>query len=378
VAVSAHCRLPRARPLEYVTPSGAPALEECLLRAAYSSDPEFAKEVPSSPAARLGNACHRVLELAGMGHLGPAGDPGWREAFETAWQEALEADVKRSRENPLEAHWPPPERWHGYGMRKVATRSLAARISSAARRERDCEQARGDNRGLQEHRQTAYSGRLRGRADVIRRNGAATIEDYKTGSIYEEGTDEIRSHYRVQLLLYAVLEHAETGSWPQRATLIPLEGDPATIEVDPQAAEAAADAALNALGRYNAEIWAGGSLGELGNPSPDICRFCPFAVRCPAFWTAVSPAWLEHGIVATAGAVVRIAESRLDTFNIELDAAAGSLEPGRCLLHGLDAQRFGAAVDAGERAHVAATNLAARVEERQVRPTQRTRLVVGT
>jgi hypothetical protein len=229
---------------------------------------------------------------------------------------------------------------------------------------------------LQEHRQSAYGGRLRGRADVIRRNGAATIEDYKTGSIYEEGTAEIKAHYRAQLLLYAVLEHAETGFWPERATLIPLEGDEATIEVDPGAAHAAADAALSALDRYNTAICAAGSLEDLGNPNPEICRFCPFSVRCPAFWTAISPSWLEHGIGATAGIAIRIAESRLDTFNIELDAAAGSLEPGRCLLYGLDVQRFGSAIDAGEQAHVAATNLAARADERQLRPTQRTRLVV--
>lgn len=60
----------------------------------------------------------------------------------------------------------------------------------------------------QEH--VGFEGKLRGRPDIVRKTADGTaIEDYKTGSLYEAESGELKEGYRLQLLLYAAL--AEEG-----------------------------------------------------------------------------------------------------------------------------------------------------------------------
>ncbi len=372
-----HCRLPVPQPLAYTTPSGAASLGECLLRAAYDSDSAFRRSVPSSPAARLGTVCHRVLELAGEGALPAADDAGWRKAFDAAWSAALAEQEKERMRNPLEAHWPPPERWPYYAARKVATRRLCERIATV----NPPAPNGGDNgvrraESVREQRQQAYGGRLRGRADVIRRSPEPLIEDYKTGSVSEDGNGEVKSHYRTQMLLYAVLEHEATGVWPKRATLVPLQGDSVVIEVDPAEATAAAEAAIAVLDEYNRDVERGESPMKLASPSPSACLFCPYAIQCPAFWSATEPSWIQHGLVAVAGEMRGREESRFSTFNVKITRAAGSVGPGDYLLFQLDAERFGAILAVRDGAEVAAVGLAGDTDARQLRATLRTRITV--
>lgn len=372
-----HCRLPAPHPLAYTTPSGAASLGECLLRTAYDSDAAFRSSVPSSPAARLGTVCHRVLELAGEGALPAAEDPGWRKAFDAAWSAALGEQEQERMRNPLEAHWPPPERWPYFAARKVATRRLCERIV-AATSPAPSDGGNGVPRAetVREQRQEAYGGKLRGRADVIKRSPEPVIEDYKTGSVSEDGNGEVKSQYRTQMLLYAVLEREATGVWPKRATLVPLQGDPVVIEVDPAEATAAAEAAIAALDDYNRDVERGESPMELASPSPGACLFCPYAIQCPAFWSAAEPSWIHHGLVAVAGEMRGREESRLSTFNVKITRAAGSVGPGEYLLFQLDAERFGAILAVRDGAEVAAVGLAGDADARQLRATLRTRIAV--
>jgi RecB family exonuclease len=369
----AHCRLPTPRPLAYTSPSGAASLGRCTLQTAYDSDPAFRASVPSSPAARLGTVCHRLLELAGMGALPVASDPGWRAAFDEAWAAALAEQERERMRNPLEAHWPPPERWPYYAARKVATRRLCERIVSA-RSSSGPPTGGGHTTLLREQRQEAFGGKLRGRADVIQRDPEPAIEDYKTGTLFDGENGEVKAQYRTQMLLYAVLEHEATGVWPKRATLVPLQGDPVVIEIDPGAAMAAAEAAIDALSDYNRAVDAGTPPIDLASPSPSVCGFCPYAIECPAFWSEAEPSWLEHGVIAVAGQIHDREESRLSTFNVRLERAAGSVGAGDYLLAQLDAERFGAILALPEGAEVAAVWLAGDAAAHHLRATQRTRV----
>jgi hypothetical protein len=278
--------------------------------------------------------------------------------------------------NPLDAHWPPPARWPYYAARKVATRRLCERIVSARP---PSAEGRGGERAqtLREQRQQAYDGKLRGRADVIRRFPEAEIEDYKTGTLFESEDGEVKAHYRTQMLLYAVLEHEATGVWPKRATLVPLQGDPVVIEIDPGEATAAAEAAMTALSDYNRTVEHGTPAIELASPSPDVCTFCPHAIECPAFWSEAEPSWLERGVVAVAGPIHDREESRLSTFNVKVMRAAGSVGPGDYLLFQLDAERFGAILSLPDDATVAAVWLGGDAAAAQLRATQRTRVAAG-
>src|SRR5579875_1712756 len=370
-----HCRLPAPQPLAYTSPSGAAGLGKCMLQTAYDSDPAFRATVPSSPAARLGTVCHRVLELAGAGELPLADDPGWREAFDQAWADAT-AERERMR-NPLEAHWPPPERWPYYAARKVATRRLCERILSA-RASGEAGYFAGEAPTLQEQRLEAFGGKLRGRADVVQRSPEPAIEDYKTGALFDSENGEVKSQYRTQILLYAVLEHEATGVWPKRATLVPLQGDPVVIEIDPGEANAAAEAAITALTDYNRRVSEGTPPIDLASPSPPVCGICPYAIECPAFWSDADTSWLAQGVVAIAGELHDLEASRVSTFNIRLQRLAGSVGAGEYLLFQLDAERFGGLVGLPPGAEIAAVWLAGDVAARQLRATQRTRVAADT
>lgn len=368
-----HCRLPTPRHLEYTTPSRATALTGCKLRAAYDADPDHGRTVPSTPAARLGNIAHRVLERTGHGSLPAATSPNWRAGFDAAWDAAVTEEEANRAANPLEAHWPPPAKWPNYAIRKVATRRLAERIAQSHTHGADTRT--DDAQHLHEHAQTAFSGKLRGRADVIRRGAAPAIEDYKTGSLLDGSTGELRESYRTQMLLYAVLEHAETGEWPETATLIPLDGDPLPIPVDPAEATAAANHALAALDAYNKAVAAGTGAAELAAPDPANCTFCAYSIICPAFWAAADQSWADSGLVAVAGA--RGAETLAEAspaFNVDIDGVAGTVPPGEYVLYQLDRERFSALLEAEPGSAVAAVRLRGDPERRRLTATAATRI----
>lgn len=332
--------------------------------------PRFTSQLPSTQAARLGTACHEVLALAGAGQLPDADDPKWDTAFECTWQAAIAKQQERARANPFDAHWPPAEKWHYYSMRKVATRHLARRLSSRA--------GTAGSQTLQEAPRSAYDGRLRGRPDVIRRGRRHEIEDYKTGSLTDPTSGELRPAYRQQVLLYAVLEHAGTGSWPERATLIPLEGDPISLAIDPEEAEAAGERAVAGLAAYNGAVEAGTPPIRLASPSPSTCRFCPYAIRCPGFWKAADESWGGEGIVALAGVTAEAHAAERGNMTVRVDVEAGSAGRRQLWLHQIDPERFPAARQAERGAVVAATRLLAAPDSSQLRPSDATRLVVET
>lgn len=354
MALEAVTCLPEAQPLAYVSASSAGGLGACLLRIAFHSDPDMRAAVPSSPAARLGTAAHRVLEAAGRGRLGAAASAGFASAFDAAWNGSIGEQWRRSQGNDLEAGWRRPGDWPGFSMTKARTRRLAARV---APKSGTAAKAPGGSapRVLEEHAQSACGGTLRGRADVVRRFPDHVIQDYKTGSIH--GADgSLRSGYRTQLLLYAYLEHEECGSWPVRAEVIPLRGDPAIIEVVPPEATAAAEQALAARDRYNALVGSGITESDAA-PSAAACRWCEFELRCPAFWKAASADWTADGVVAVVGTVTAKETFGFGTLDLDLAVSAGTLSEGHCRLHGLPLSQFGTLSKCDAGAVVAACGL---------------------
>ena len=195
---------------------------------------------------------------------------------------------------------------------------------------------------MREQRQAAFDGHLVGKADVIIRGERPRIEDYKTGSIYNANDpEEVKEQYRRQMLLYAVLEHEDTGTWPVTATLIPIEGDPLEIAIDPQEATRAAEEALAGLSAYNTAVESGVEPVAMAAPSQDVCRFCSFAIDCPALWMTVDTSWQEAGYTMLAGTINSTEVAHTGTVNLTVSAIRGSVPPGDYLLYQLDPQRFG-------------------------------------
>jgi CRISPR/Cas system-associated exonuclease Cas4 (RecB family) len=254
-------------------------------------------------------------------------------------------------------------------MRKVQAKRLARQIS-------------GEVTGptgfphISEHPAEAFGGRLRGRADVVIRGPHHEIRDYKTGAITEPGSNELKAEYRTQMLLYAALEHEETGEWPSTATIIPLEGERFEIAVDPGEAQACAEHALEALEAYNAAIETEATWTALARPAPHTCRFCPYASRCPAFWQAATPEWEGEGVRAVAGPVLSVENAQQGLVALEIAVGAGTIPAESTWIYAVDPSAFPVVAEISRETFIAATALLA--SGPSMRPSERTLLVAAT
>jgi hypothetical protein len=150
------------------------------------------------------------------------------------------------------------------------------------------------------------NGGIVGRPDLVR--GDAVVE-YKTGDIHEHsdtGDNEVaKASYVRQVQLYAFLVKECTGRWPTRGVLLPMEGPPLEVELEPAACERIATDALELLDSYNRQIQAGGNAAGLANPSPQACRWCSHQLLCSPFWEAADDSWSEHiGTAAVGGSAL--------------------------------------------------------------------------
>ncbi len=110
-----------------------------------------------------------------------------------------------------------------------------------------------------------------------------------------------KASYVRQLQMYAFLVKECTGRWPTRGVLLPMEGPPLEIGLEPVACERAAADALELLDHYNQHVRVGGTAATLASPSPEACRWCPYQTLCPAFWAAADDSWSERISVAVGG-----------------------------------------------------------------------------
>lgn len=276
-----------------VSPSLSEVLRLCLLRAGLSRAKGTDQFSLGNPKAWLGTAYHEVLAAAGQ--QGEAADGA------AVWERVIGELHQRTQHHPLDSRFGTPERWPGYHLIRAMALVRAAEVvkeaqefGGAARSGDIDSSSSGHERWL-----SAAGGRIVGRPDVLR--GDAVI-DYKTGDVFEDGENEaVKASYVRQLQLYAFLVKEATGSSPRRGILLPMEGAPVEVSLDPTACEMIAQEALDLLEQYNDAISAGGQASELATPSPSNCRWCAYQLVCPAFWSAAGEEWREHGGAAAVG-----------------------------------------------------------------------------
>ncbi len=271
-----------------VSPSLAEVLRLCPLRGGLSRADAAGRFVLGQPKAWLGTAYHAVLEGAVSG--------GAAAAHEATWLAAINEQHGRARQHPLDQRFGPPERWPGYHLIRAMALLRAQEVGSPSSNTGRS----GVGGAAREQWLSGAGGRLVGRPDLVR--GDAVI-DYKTGDIHEQGdSSAAKASYVRQLQIYAFLVKERTGRWPTRGMLLPMEGPPLEVELEPAACERAAAEALNLLDRYNRKIEAGVAPASLASPSPDACRWCPYQVLCPAFWAVAAESWSDQiGAAAIGG-----------------------------------------------------------------------------
>lgn len=274
-----------------VSPSLAEVLRLCPLRAGLARADGAGQLVLGQPKAWLGTAYHSVLE--------DAANAGRRATHEAAWVAAVNRQHDRARQHPLDQRFGPPERWFGYHLVRAMALLRAQEIADASPNIGRPGPAEA-GQAAREHWLSAANGKLVGRPDLVR--GDAVI-DYKTGDIHEQGdSSAAKASYVRQLQIYATLVKERTGRWPTRGVLLPMEGPPLEIELEPVACERAAAEAVSLLDQYNGKIKAGVDPTSLAGPSPAACRGCPYQILCPAFWTAAAESWTDQiGAAAIGG-----------------------------------------------------------------------------
>ena len=319
----------RVGTMDAVSPTLAETLRLCKLRAGLSRAEGSSRHVLGNPKAWLGTAYHAVLERIGPEH---------RDNTDTSardfWDAAIEGLYKRSRAHQFDKRFGPPESWPGYHM--VAAMALVrAKELVAMASEQSGSSGNGQAGGggtLREKRFSGAKGKLIGRPDVVRTD---EVVDFKTGDVFEdEDSKQVKEGYVRQLRQYAFLVKETLGWWPRRGVLLPMNGSPVAVELEPEECKAEAAAAIRLLNEYNEMIRRSTDPIDLASPNPASCRWCQYQLYCPAFWRVVEPDWkddLNSGVVA--GRTVE-APSPIHggaAVSVSLHAEQGTAPPGELM-----------------------------------------------
>jgi RecB family exonuclease len=292
---------PRARPVTRLSPSSFETLRTCPLRLAFTTQRNGTRSVGGNRQL-IGLICHEVLES--LVRDGTLRSQSWSEPLESRFRELL-ARNEGAKQGPL----------RGSRLALARLRKVAARMAEFLR------QAPPGAEFLVEEELVAADGRLYGRVDlIVRSREMHVIVDYKTGSLLEPGTDQLKASYERQLMLYACLEEEASAEWPEKALLVPFGAEPVTVRIDPAACLQLLKEVLAALERW--QTWV--STTPPANASPETCGWCPFAARCPEFWAACNPNWTEE-VIAMRGSVTSATTTPLGGVTLLLDSSEGSV-----------------------------------------------------
>jgi len=263
-----------------------------MLRAGLSRASRASEWVLGNPKAWLGTVYHAVLERVSKldlarENLAPDLDHLWGDAVSKVYETA--------KEHPLDRRFGVPTTWPGYYLAWANMRLRAQQLlkeKSTAVREPKCG-AKG-LLALPEHAFSAMGGKLTGRPDLVCED---EILDYKTGEIFEEDSNSqgvvLKSAYVRQLHLYGYLVRETLGRTPHRGILLPVEGEPVEVPLDPTACENEALEAVDLLDRYNAFVSEGADTKDLATPSTKNCRWCSYKGLCPSFWANGNESWFD-------------------------------------------------------------------------------------
>lgn len=280
--------------LSSTTPTLAETMRACFLRAGFSQAQGSRAYVLSNPKAWLGIAYHEVLEALPAIALKES-ESSVRERADARWKQAISRLEHQAALHSLDRRFGPALRWKGYYLVLETLRIRVDELVELLKVRGHETETRGDESSVGASPEKAFSalaGQLRGRIDLLRGD---EIIDYKTGSLFDSDTDEsepsLKVAYLRQLHIYSYLAHEATGRWPRRGLLFPLAGPAVIVDLEPSDCQKEAEEAVNLLKFYNRSIATALTASDIASPSPEACRWCPFKIICPAFWTSASEPW---------------------------------------------------------------------------------------
>ena len=273
------------RPLAAISPSRFTGLQACALREVWSANRAPAL-LPSSPAARLGIAAHRLLNEAARRLTG--------DRVSSRWEELVDEVEVAMAQNWLDRHLLP--------LREVVPDYEVRRLRAVAR----ARELAADAVALPARRDQAGSGLFgyellvstpdslaAGRVDaVLHGEHGPVIRDYKSGAIYESGmgVPTVKHKYAVQLQLYAAIYATMAGVWPARLELKALSGESANVTFTPADCSQMLGRALELRDAVNRAIASAADpearTEVLARPSEEACRHCSYRPNCTPYRAA--------------------------------------------------------------------------------------------
>jgi hypothetical protein len=275
-------------PIAATSPTLAESMRSCPLRAALSRTSGSGNYVLGNPKGWLGTAYHHVLaKVSDSDQKNETVDA----AIDRLWNQSIKVQHSKNLTHPLNRRFDSPPNWPGYYLARASAAVRAKGLIDAPSKPTENVQ-RGHKVEDRERPFIACSGKLTGRPDLVR---ADEVIDFKTGSIVESseesGVETIKGIYVRQLQIYGYLIHETLGRWIQRGILLPAVGPGVEIQLNPQDCEREGLDAVKVLDAYNDKVAQNYPITGLAAPSPANCKWCPYKMLCPPFWTAASASW---------------------------------------------------------------------------------------
>ena len=300
-------------PLPKISASRYLSLKQCPLKEIWASSRQ--PLLPCNPAAYLGTAIHRMLELVFQGRISNMDELSY------LWDNEIERLEKEMLENPVEKLFVSLRMSIlNFEVKKLlAFKMIKPLLKKSPQRNNS-----GLKRSTEAWVRTA-NGKVVGKIDLVKElNSEIEIIDYKTGPLTAGSTSgSAKEEYLLQVKIYAALYHAMHGKWPVRLTLVGINQETITIDVDSEECAKLLQEAVKNLDDINELIEAGLKPEDFAQPSPEACKYCLFRPACSKYWGVRS----EDGNWPTDARGIITSKTELENglFRVVVNTIAGEI-----------------------------------------------------
>ena len=294
-----------------ISPTQVEIARACPLQAVLNSlSPNICCALPSSSAARyVGSAFHGLIESV---RRGQAGAPPISERLPEIWNAQIDAAEEQAKLNGDECWLPLRDSYASFERSRL--RAFALALSQTV-----TPVTTGVGPGVTETFLESRDGLVAGRLDAIdTRDSQVVLRDFKSGLVTTPD-GQLKSSYRLQMILYAALYFEDRGNWPDHLELVDRSGQNHEIPFSQEEATSALSDAKEVLKGITDGLTEGNSLSDssiadMANPSDQNCRFCQHRPSCKRYMSELHAQGIkiighsDFGPADLMGRLVRVGE----------------------------------------------------------------------
>lgn len=272
--------LPSAKlePLSRISPSRFTSLQLCPLREIWAANNK-PRLLPLHPAAQLGTAVHKFIELGMCGKIRN------EQEMLSSWETACNAVEQQMQNNGLEKHLVPLSlSANNYEVKKVMAFNIVRDFFNNGL---GADKTDKSKKQESEVWLETNDGKIGGIIDLIKHTQKGiVIIDYKTGSVIDSLSEHgiIKQEYQQQLKFYAALYFTVYSVWPAGLAIEGLDKQEYDIPFSKEECLGLLQDATKLMGELNELIESGLSCEDFARPSAGTCSFCLYRPACKIYW----------------------------------------------------------------------------------------------